>query len=167
MLMQKLQDFMNSINDKLDELMKLKARVAKLEKQMKKLKKMIAMLGHFSDHSPARDEDDAMFTKKPLLGNSCASCDKDIINLIGRGADFYAWQKFPSRDITDKISKGRDGKFVRIKTTRPNSAVKATRKNYNQQLYIDEIPEEGGYVVSDQQPDHIRIRRNLQGRNPY
>jgi len=26
-------------------------------------------------------EDDAMFTKKPLGGMSCASCEKDIINL--------------------------------------------------------------------------------------
>jgi hypothetical protein len=31
-----------------------------------------------------KGEEDAMFTKKPLLGNSCASCDKDIFNLIGR-----------------------------------------------------------------------------------
>jgi len=92
MLMQRLQDFMNDINDRLGELQKLRARVAKLEKQMKKLKKLIASLGHLSpEHSPNRDEDDAMFTKKPLLGNSCASCDKDIINLIGRGADFYPW----------------------------------------------------------------------------
>lgn len=27
------------------------------------------------------NEDDAMFTKKPLGGMSCASCEKDIINL--------------------------------------------------------------------------------------
>jgi hypothetical protein len=39
-------------------------------------------LGHLSNHSPNR-EDDAMFSKRPYLGNSCASCDKDILNLIG------------------------------------------------------------------------------------
>jgi hypothetical protein len=27
------------------------------------------------------NEDDAMFTKKPLGGMSCASCEKDIVNL--------------------------------------------------------------------------------------
>ena len=49
-------------------------------------------LGYLSkEHSPNRDEDDAMFTKKPLLGLSCASCDKDIINLIGKQADFLGW----------------------------------------------------------------------------
>jgi hypothetical protein len=28
-------------------------------------------------------EDDAMFTKKPLGGISCASCEKNIVNLEG------------------------------------------------------------------------------------
>ncbi len=34
------------------------------------------------------DEEDAMFAKRPLLGWSCASCDKDITNLSGRPADY-------------------------------------------------------------------------------
>jgi len=36
-------------------------------------------------------EDDAMFTKKPLGGMSCASCEKDIINLYGKKVDFLPW----------------------------------------------------------------------------
>lgn len=28
-------------------------------------------------------EEDAMFTKKPLGGNSCASCERNITNLVG------------------------------------------------------------------------------------
>ncbi len=78
---------MSDIYEKLEDLMKLKPRVAKLERQMKKLKKFVNdALGYLSQNggSPCRCEDDGMFTKKPLLGNSCASCDKDIINLIGR-----------------------------------------------------------------------------------
>lgn len=60
------------------------------------------------NHSPTRGgEEDAMFTRKPLLGFSCASCDKDIYNLIGKPADFTPWNKFPSRDLTDKIAKGK------------------------------------------------------------
>jgi hypothetical protein len=61
---------------------------------MKKLKKfVIDAFGYFSNnHSPTREgEDDAMLTKRPYLGNSCASCDKDIINLIGKSADFFPW----------------------------------------------------------------------------
>ena len=41
---------------------------------------------HTNDH-----EDDAMFTKKPLGGMSCASCEKDIVNLQGKKANFYPW----------------------------------------------------------------------------
>jgi len=44
-----------------------------------------------------------MFSKKPLLGYSCASCDKDILNLSGRPADFHPWSKMPTRDPTDRI----------------------------------------------------------------
>lgn len=34
------------------------------------------------------DEDDAMFTKKPLGGTSCASCERNITNLSGLMAEF-------------------------------------------------------------------------------
>jgi hypothetical protein len=51
------------------------------------------------------EEEDAMFSKRPLLGWSCASCDKDILNLAGRSAEYYPWMKMPMRDPTDRISR--------------------------------------------------------------
>jgi len=51
------------------------------------------------------NEDDAMFTKKPLGGMSCASCEKDIINLQGRKADYLPWGKFPFRDPSERIAR--------------------------------------------------------------
>lgn len=39
-------------------------------------------------NSPRQNEDDAMFTKKPLNGISCASCERNIVNLSGQMADF-------------------------------------------------------------------------------
>lgn len=50
-------------------------------------------------------EDDAMFTKKPLGGMSCASCEKDIINLQGRKVNYYPWGKFPLRDPSERIAR--------------------------------------------------------------
>ena len=50
-------------------------------------------------------EDDAMFTKKPLGGMSCASCEKDIINLYGKKVDFLPWNKFPFRDPSERIAR--------------------------------------------------------------
>ena len=51
------------------------------------------------------DEEDAMFAKKPLLGWSCASCDKDILNLNGTKGEFLSWSKMPYRDPTDRIQR--------------------------------------------------------------
>ena len=46
-----------------------------------------------------------MFTKKPLKGLSCASCEKDIVNLQGRKAEYLPWGKFPFRDPSERIAK--------------------------------------------------------------
>ena len=51
------------------------------------------------------NEDDAMFTKKPLGGMSCASCEKDIINLQGRKVNFLPWNKFPFKDPSERIAR--------------------------------------------------------------
>jgi len=47
-----------------------------LERQLKNLYDLFMSRGGHNEN-----EDDAMFTKKPLGGMSCASCEKDIINL--------------------------------------------------------------------------------------
>ena len=36
-----------------------------------------------------------MFSKKPLQGISCASCEKNLVNLQGLPADYYNWKKLP------------------------------------------------------------------------
>jgi len=51
------------------------------------------------------NEDDAMFTRKPLGPVSCASCDKGIVNLIGQQADYLAWKKLPFREPNERIAK--------------------------------------------------------------
>jgi len=51
------------------------------------------------------NEDDAMFTKKPLRGWSCASCEKNIVNLQGSIAEFQPWGKLPFHDPSERIAK--------------------------------------------------------------
>lgn len=51
------------------------------------------------------NEEDAMFTRKPLGPVSCASCDKGIVNLIGQQADYLAWKKLPFREPNERIAK--------------------------------------------------------------
>ena len=53
-----------------------------------------------------RTEDDAMFSKKPLGGFSCASCDKKITNLHKcASAEHMTWNQMPNSQRQDKINK--------------------------------------------------------------
>jgi hypothetical protein len=46
-----------------------------------------------------------MFTKKPLGGMSCASCERNLINVSGNIADYQPWKKMPYRENNERISK--------------------------------------------------------------
>jgi hypothetical protein len=50
-------------------------------------------------------EEDAMFTKKPLGGLSCASCERGITNLSGLMADYQPWKKLPFREPNERIAR--------------------------------------------------------------
>lgn len=56
--------------------------------------------------SPGREnEDDAMLSKKPLGGMSCASCERNLINLSGQMVDYHAWKKLPFREPNERIAR--------------------------------------------------------------
>jgi hypothetical protein len=45
------------------------------------MKNLYELLVSLKPHSGGEHEDDAMFAKKPLGGWSCASCEKNIMNM--------------------------------------------------------------------------------------
>jgi len=49
--------------------------------------------------------EEAMFSKRPLGGLSCASCEKDLTNLNGKKVEFMPWGKLPFRDPTERIAR--------------------------------------------------------------
>lgn len=51
------------------------------------------------------NEEDAMFTKKPLGGTSCASCERNILDLQGKMADYHAWKRLPFREPNERIAR--------------------------------------------------------------
>ena len=57
--------------------------------------------------SPRREEpaEDAMFQKKPLTGYFCASCEKDVVNLSQKPAEYHNWNKLPFRNPGERIAK--------------------------------------------------------------
>jgi len=44
------------------------------------------------------NEEDAMFTKKPYGPSTCASCEKNLINIQGYPVDHHVWNKLPARE---------------------------------------------------------------------
>ena len=51
------------------------------------------------------NEEDAMFSKKPLGGMSCASCEKGLIDMHGKRVEFMPWNKLPFRDPAERIAR--------------------------------------------------------------
>ena len=102
-LMDQLNEQMNILNGKIDDMKKVKLQQQKLEANMKKLQDFVMDQLANVNNSPTRgegmavvaEEEEAMFSKRPLLGMSCASCDKDILNLYGRTADYNPWSRMP------------------------------------------------------------------------
>ena len=68
-----------------------------LSGQIKKIFEILMAMS--SDPKKAQD---AMFSKKPFLGASCASCEKNIKNLSRCPPEFQTWSKFPLRDSSKR-----------------------------------------------------------------
>ena len=57
------------------------------------MKKYLDNMANMNNNNGSMD--DAMFSRKPLEGISCASCAKDLINMSGMPAPYYSWKKLP------------------------------------------------------------------------
>lgn len=69
-----------------------------------------------------QNEDDAMFSKQPYGPVACASCEKNIVNLYGQQADYYAWKKLPFRDQGEKIARYGRGFSKTLSQMKPKTA---------------------------------------------
>jgi hypothetical protein len=99
MIMDRINEIVKGLIKQLADKNDTKKALKLLERQLQNLYNLIMSKGN------GANEDDAMFTKKPLGGSSCASCEKDIINLQGRKVDYLAWGKFPFRDPAERIAR--------------------------------------------------------------
>ena len=68
------------------------------KKALKHLEKMIKNLYEFLFAQKQENEGDALFSKKPLGGNSCASCDKSLMHLMGTKEKYHPWNMLPKRE---------------------------------------------------------------------
>lgn len=115
---------MERINEILDQLAKKFADKKDTKKALKLLEKQLKNLYDLfmsSRQQHTENEEDAMFTKKPLGGMSCASCEKNIINMYGHKADYLPWSRFPFRDPSERIAKVGQGFSKMLSMINPDS----------------------------------------------
>ena len=95
------------------------------------------------------NEDDAMFTKKPLGGTSCASCAKDVIDLYGKQVQYMPWGKLPFRDPSERIARVGQGFSKMLSMINPDQLSRYDNFNQGSQDNImnnyqnEEIPTHG------------------------
>ena len=100
------QSLLDRLNEIVKALSKQFADKNDTRKALKLLEKNLKnMYDLFMSKGTNENEDDAMFTKKPLGGTSCASCAKDVIDMYGKRVDYHAWGKLPFRDPSERIAR--------------------------------------------------------------
>lgn len=96
----------NRLNDIITELAKRFADKSETKKALKLLERQLKNLYDlFMSKGGYNNEEEAMFSKKPLGGFSCASCEKDLVNLYGKKVEFMPWSKLPFRDPAERIAR--------------------------------------------------------------
>jgi hypothetical protein len=126
LLERRLTDFIRSFLDRFADKKDVAKKLAQLESKINALLEMIL------SQQNRENEDDAMFTKKPLGGMSCASCEKNIVNLEGMQAEFLPWRRLPFKENHERISKFGPGFSKILQSLRPVSLT-VTEPELNQQ----------------------------------
>ena len=104
----------NDINKLLKSMIKKFVDRNEMMKPLKKMDERITIIEElFREGGTTDNNEAAMLAKKPLGGWSCASCQKNLINLEGLSNQYYPWAKFPQRNPTERIAKIGQG-FSRI-----------------------------------------------------
>jgi len=73
---------------------------------MKSMFELLLSSGLIKMDGEEENEEDALFSKKPLGGFSCASCDKKLSQISLRATSLHSnWKKMPFRDPYDRLPK--------------------------------------------------------------
>lgn len=134
-----------NLEDKIDEVIKaLSKQFADKNDTRKALKLLEKNLKHmydlFMNKGGPDNEDEAMFTKKPLGGTSCASCAKDVLDLYGKRVDYLPWGRLPFRDPSDRIARVGQGFSKMLTMMNPDHLSKFEQPGHQTHGSTDGIP---------------------------
>ena len=94
------------------------------EKQFQNLYNLIMSKG-----GGGQNEEDAMFSKKPLGGLSCASCEKGLVDMHGKRVEFMPWNKLPFRDPAERIARVGQGFSKMLSMINPDQLSRYEQQN--------------------------------------
>lgn len=132
LLMDKLNEVVRQLTKQLADKAETKKNLKMLEKQLRNL------IDIFAQKQSNPDEDNAMFSKKPLGGISCASCEKNLINLQQKPSEFYNWNRFPVRDPSERIARVGQGFSRMLSSMKPENVQKFHGQSVKQQHFYDD-----------------------------
>ena len=116
---------MDRMNDMIKQLANQFAPKSDTKKALKMLEKQLKnLLDIFMSKQNNPDEENAMFSKKPLGGFSCASCEKNLINLQSKPPEYYTWNRLPVRDPSERIARVGQGFSRMLSNMKPETAGK-------------------------------------------
>lgn len=98
-LLERLNEIVRALSKQFADKTDTRKALKLLEKNLKNMYDLFMNKGHHDN------EDDAMFTVKPLGGTSCASCAKDVVDMYGKRVDYLPWGKLPFRDPSERIAR--------------------------------------------------------------
>jgi hypothetical protein len=128
-IMLRLNDIVAALTKQFADKAETKKALKLLERQLKNLYDL------FMSKGANPTDEDAMFNKKHLCGYSCASCEKDLVNLYGKKVEFMPWSKLPFRDPSERIARVGQGFSKMLSMINPDqlstfNAQPATSQNF-------------------------------------
>lgn len=108
--MQRIQDLFEQLRGMFPDKESMKKKFGAIEKNIKNLFDML-----IAQQTKQPEEDSGMFTKRYVGPANCASCEKNITNLLAQPADYTAWKRLPFREPSERIARYGQG-FSKILT---------------------------------------------------
>jgi len=98
-LQDRLSDIVKALTKQFSDKAETRKALKLHEKQFQNLYNLIMSKGG------GANEEDAMFSKKPLGGRSSASCEKGLVDMYGKRVEYTPWNKLPFRDPAERIAR--------------------------------------------------------------
>lgn len=152
----------------------MRERMEAMEKSLNKaktdLKKALRILDdrvkrltdQVKSRGPSLDREDAMLAKKPLEGWKCATCDKNLVNMVGLPAEHYNWKRMPKKD-GERIPMMGQGFSRMLMTLNHNASATNLSQRNSKTFYSPRDDDDNDNIIQESPPSssHEKMRNSV------